>query len=68
MMAEITVLAEFCKGCSLCITTCPKGVLAISERTNSLGYYIAEVVQPEECIGCGLCGLMCPDVALTITK
>lgn len=67
-MAKIEVLAEFCKGCGLCVTSCPRGVLQISEQTNPQGYYVAEVVNNESCIGCGLCGLMCPDVALAISK
>ena len=67
-MAKVSVLEQFCKSCGLCVHVCPKNVLAISNRANAKGYYVAEVIHPEHCIGCGLCRTMCPDVALAITK
>ena len=65
----LTIREDRCKGCELCITVCPKGVLAINrEKPNSAGYFPAGVVKQEECIGCQSSVRMCPDVAIRIEK
>lgn len=68
MAAKVVVLGEYCKSCGLCINICPKKVLAIGDKANSKGYYVAVAASPENCIGCGLCGTVCPDLALEIYK
>jgi len=65
-MIIVKVIEEKCKGCSLCIDACPKGVLGISSKMNRRGFHPAEVIFQEKCTGCGLCFLMCPDVAIEI--
>lgn len=60
--------AERCKGCGLCISVCPKGVLALGGELNSKGYYPAYQAHPEICIHCTMCCLMCPDAAIHITE
>ena len=57
-----------CKGCSLCVSICPKQVLELSKELNAKGYYPAYQARPEDCIVCALCCTMCPDVAITITE
>ncbi len=59
--------SEKCKGCSLCVSICPKNVLDIAKELNAKGYYPAYRARPEDCIYCAMCCLMCPDVAITIT-
>lgn len=59
---------ERCKGCELCTTVCPKGIIKMSDRINSHGYHPAEVTDQDECISCGLCAQMCPDVVITVYK
>jgi 2-oxoglutarate ferredoxin oxidoreductase subunit delta len=59
---------ERCKGCLLCVRTCPMKVLAADDTPNSWGYYPAKAVQPEKCIACGGCFQVCPDVAITIYR
>ncbi|MFI3229340.1 MAG: 4Fe-4S binding protein [Bacillota bacterium] len=67
-LASISINKEVCKGCSLCVAACPKGVIAISDESNKAGYFVAAPVAIEKCIGCTMCALMCPDVAITVEK
>jgi len=64
----IEVDEELCKGCSICITFCPKSVFEQSERLNRKGYYVPDIVKEDECVGCRLCELLCPEFAITITN
>ncbi len=57
-----------CKGCGLCVEVCPKKVLEISDKVNTLGYFPAYQARPGDCVYCTTCCIMCPDVAITITK
>lgn len=59
---------EICKGCELCISVCPKQVLAIAKQLNSKGFAPSTAAYPEECIGCGFCAAICPDMAIRITE
>ncbi len=53
---------DYCKGCGLCVASCPKKVLAISEKLNSKGYHYCEYTG-DGCIGCGNCFYSCPEPA-----
>jgi len=55
---------EFCKGCGLCIEFCPKKVYELSNRLNSKGYQLPDIVRPEDCSECGLCEFYCPEFAI----
>jgi len=59
---------EYCKGCGLCVTVCPKNVLEISDQISSKGYFPAYQARPEDCIFCITCCRICPDVAITINE
>ena len=65
-MAKVKFIAERCKGCSLCVNACPKGIVALSDQHNAKGYPVAECVDLEKCIGCGFCYRMCPDCAIEV--
>ena len=68
-MAKITIETERCKGCGLCVLSCPKKILKLSETvTNRNGYFIAEIVDQDACIACASCGIMCPDSVITVEK
>ncbi|ADU25821.1 4Fe-4S binding protein [Ethanoligenens harbinense] len=68
-MPRIIVDEERCKGCGLCATACPKGIVALSSETlNSKGYHPAHVAEMTLCIGCAMCALMCPDVAIVVER
>jgi 2-oxoglutarate ferredoxin oxidoreductase subunit delta len=68
--AEFTPLliaTERCKGCGLCVSACPPGVLALeSERVNHLGYHPVRLVDPAGCTSCIRCARVCPDSVFTV--
>ncbi len=64
----VTIDRETCKGCGLCVSVCPRQILAIDrECVNGKGYYPA-AVGAGECIGCISCARMCPEAAIRIEK
>ena len=60
----VTIAAERCKGCELCIPACPPRVLRMSEVRNGLGFSYPELVKG--CTGCGACLLVCPDFCFEV--
>ena len=51
-MAKLTFKEDLCKGCGLCVTACPKKLLAISKtKLNRKGHAPVELTQPEACVG-----------------
>ena len=67
-MAKIIVNTMLCKGCELCVTACPKKIVALSDEINAKGYHPAALTNPGECIGCAMCATMCPDCAITVER
>lgn len=67
-MAKVTFLKEICKGCSLCVTACPKHIIALSYAINAKGYNYAVLTDEAACIGCASCARMCPDCVITVEK
>ncbi|NLM05661.1 MAG: 4Fe-4S dicluster domain-containing protein [Tissierellia bacterium] len=66
---KVTIKQDRCKGCGLCVSVCPKEVLALDKKViNDKGYNPASAVKPEECIGCANCALICPDVVITVER
>ena len=65
----ITVVSpEHCKGCGLCVQSCPKEVLALLSSFNSRGYHPAHYIG-DGCTGCGMCFYACPEpAAITVYK
>lgn len=60
------VRQEYCKGCTLCIEFCNKGVLRESEHMNKAGYHYAEPAGEDGCVGCMICTLVCPEVIIEV--
>ena len=60
----VVIDAERCKGCELCIPACPPRVLRMSERRNSSGYLVPELL--EGCTGCNACLMVCPDFCFEV--
>ena len=69
---KITIESERCKGCYLCISTCPNEKITISNKMNLQGYYPAEFVESENeeknCIACAKCATICPDTAIEVYR
>jgi len=67
---RVVVDEQRCKGCALCISACPPGVLSMAaNRLNARGYHPVQLIDPDgRCTGCGLCAVMCPDVSLTVYR
>jgi len=64
----VTINTERCKGCNLCVVSCPSAVLALGKEVNNKGYQYAQVQHPDDCIGCANCGYVCPDACITVYK
>lgn len=62
---RIAINADWCKGCTICVSVCPRDVLAIdpAEWTGSFSVIIAK---PERCTACRNCELLCPDLAIEV--
>ncbi|AZR72818.1 hypothetical protein BBF96_05070 [Anoxybacter fermentans] len=56
---KVSIRSEWCKGCNICVSFCPTGVLALEKN-------VAVLVAPEKCVGCMLCELRCPDYAISV--
>lgn len=64
---EIVINTERCKGCYVCMTACPQGVIRVSSQVNSKGYTYVEIGN-DQCIGCANCAVVCPDGVITVYK
>ena len=68
VMAKLTINEARCKGCGLCVTACPKQILALSDKINEKGYNPVMMTDQEKCIGCAFCATMCPDTVIKVEK
>ena len=68
-MNKVIFNVERCKGCGLCVSACPKKILALDVNAlNSKGYHPAQVTDQAKCIACAMCATMCPDTVITVIK
>ena len=68
-MNKVTFKTDVCKGCGLCVTACPKKIVALAtDELNQKGYHPAIITDQEKCIACAMCALMCPDCVITGEK
>ena len=65
-MPTIRVDKNHCKGCELCVKSCPQGILSMSREITLRGYFYAKLHDPSRCIGCRICAVVCPDAAITV--
>jgi 2-oxoglutarate ferredoxin oxidoreductase subunit delta len=63
---KVIIDRELCKGCYLCIRSCPMKVLEEDREPNSTGTHPSRVVHPEKCIACCNCYEVCPDICIEI--
>ncbi|RKY31510.1 MAG: 2-oxoacid:acceptor oxidoreductase [Candidatus Omnitrophota bacterium] len=67
-MAKININRDKCKGCLICISFCPKGIIVLDENLNRKGIKPVKVKENEECLGCAMCAVMCPDCCIEVYK
>ena len=65
---SIVVNIDRCKGCEVCMVSCPTGTIAMAKEVNSKGYNYAYPAFPDLCIGCANCAMVCPDGVITVYK
>ena len=61
-MAEnrVRIDVDQCKGCRVCVESCPRHCLVIGAKLNALGYQYARFTQ-RGCTACGACFYVCPE-------
>ena len=57
---KVVVNTQECKGCGLCIDSCPPKVLELGADLNLYGGHPAQY-KGEDCTGCGICFYCCPE-------
>lgn len=65
---RIVVDKERCKGCAVCVVSCPFDVIALTKEVNGKGYHFCYMVNPDACTGCASCAHICPDSCITIYR
>ena len=59
---RLTTAPKLCKGCNVCVTSCPTNTLALDQATKII------VKDPNTCVFCGMCEARCPDFAIWIQR
>jgi pyruvate/2-oxoacid:ferredoxin oxidoreductase alpha subunit/ferredoxin len=55
------LVAELCKGCGRCISSCPRDAISLSDEINQISGLVPVVIDLDLCNGCGLCISACPE-------
>jgi len=64
----VTIDSEECKGCALCVETCPPECLELDPHLNPYGVHPARYTGAG-CTGCGICFYCCPEPgAITVHR
>ncbi len=58
-MVEIEIRESACRGCEMCVNTCPTNVFTFDKQTRK-----STVKIQEDCIGCLTCAYQCPANAI----
>jgi len=66
-MKNITFDGERCKACELCISVCPKKIVALDKtKINKKGYHPAGVSDKGACTSCAMCAVICPHIVIRV--
>jgi Pyruvate/2-oxoacid:ferredoxin oxidoreductase delta subunit len=57
---NILINTDECKGCGLCVESCPPKCLELLPELNAYGVHPAHY-KGEACTGCGICFYCCPE-------
>ena len=57
---NVIIREEECKGCGLCVESCPPKCLELQPSLNAYGVHPAHYTG-ETCTGCGICFYCCPE-------
>lgn len=63
---RIVINANWCKGCYICVSVCPRDVLAIDRSEWTGSFHPIVVAHAEHCTVCRNCELLCPDLAIEV--
>jgi 2-oxoglutarate ferredoxin oxidoreductase subunit delta len=65
---NVKINVEECKGCGLCVESCPPGCLSLASELNAYDVHPAKYAG-EGCTGCGICYYCCPEPgAITVMR
>lgn len=60
--ATLVVHRMWCKGCDLCIRSCPVQILSLARDRR------IQVEDIDRCIFCGMCAVRCPDFVFSLER
>jgi 2-oxoglutarate ferredoxin oxidoreductase subunit delta len=65
---KVTINIEECKGCGLCVDSCPPKCLELALELSAYGVHPARYTGAD-CTGCGICFYCCPEPgAITVYR
>ena len=65
---KVTIDVAECKGCGLCVASCPPKCLELAPELNTNGVHAARCTG-HVCTGCGICFYCCPEPgAITVYR
>jgi Pyruvate/2-oxoacid:ferredoxin oxidoreductase delta subunit len=65
---KVTIRIEECKGCGLCVESCPPKCLELAPELSLYGVHPARYTG-HDCTGCGICFYCCPEPgAITVFR
>ncbi|MCM8765778.1 MAG: 4Fe-4S dicluster domain-containing protein [Candidatus Omnitrophica bacterium] len=68
-MAKIVITQDRCKGCFLCVSFCPKGLIRKSSKLNKYGIAPVKFLdKAQQCLGCSQCAIMCPESCIEVYR
>jgi indolepyruvate ferredoxin oxidoreductase beta subunit len=58
--SRLEIIDAWCKGCDICVKTCPELCLTLNEKQ------VVELTDADACTGCRVCEWLCPDFAIAV--
>ncbi len=66
---KVEVNQEECKGCGLCVESCPQKQMELGPELNHYGVHAAQQKADGSCSGCAICYFVCPEPgAITVYR